>query len=216
MLSLELVLETSGQMMDNPLMKDRDERFFPAAEVSLAVLIDRGKAGDTGAMETLYHRFKTSFFNLARRYSRDRATAEDLLQDIFIKIFTHLEDVKTADTFPAWAYRIALNTCFSHLRDKKTETQKTVPLADLEFTIHSGKADGFESDLRRPLEDAIGALPPRLKEIFLLHDVQGFKHEEIGRMLRLSVGTSKSQLFKARLKIRSFLKDRQIGPGERQ
>jgi RNA polymerase sigma-70 factor (ECF subfamily) len=63
-------------------------------------------------------------------------------------------------------------------------------------------------DVRKPLDDAIAGLPRRLKEIFLLHDVQGFKHGEIARMLGLSVGTSKSQLFKARLRIREFLKER--------
>ena len=68
--------------------------------------------------------------------------------------------------------------------------------------------------MRKPLEDAIAGLPRRLKEIFLLHDVQGFKHEEIASMLRLAVGTSKSQLFKARLKVRDYLKAHRIGPGE--
>jgi len=216
--SLMVALETGGRLVDNLPMSPVSDPPLAAAgspDVSLAVLIKRGQAGDAGAMETIYHRFKGPFFSLALRYGNDRATAEDLLQDIFIKIFTHLGDVRSAEMFPGWAYRIALNTCFSHLREKRTKTQRTVSLTDMGDTVHDERAGGTASDFRTPLQDAIGFLPPRLKEVFLLHDVQGFKHEEIAAMLRLSVGTSKSQLFKARLKIRNFLKTKSIGPGER-
>ncbi len=208
-------LEIAPKIMDNPFMSQRDDfdAAIPAPE-PLADLIARGRDGDDAALETIYHRFRVSFFGLARRYSGDRATAEDLLQDIFVKIFTHLDDVKSAEMFPGWAYRIALNTCFSHLREKRTSSGRTVALDDVEFAIPDASIKGPECDLRRPIEDAIALLPPRLKQIFLLHDVQGFKHEEIASMLRLSAGTSKSQLFKARLKVRAYLKARRIGPGE--
>lgn len=215
MSSPELVLEMSGQMGDNPYMTAADDMPIarPAA-ASLGVLIERGRGGDTLAMEAIYLRFKGAFFNLAYRYGGDRATAEDLLQDIFIKIFTHLEDVRSAEMFPAWAYRIALNSCYSHLREKKSKRDKTVSLNDLGDAVGTDDAASM-SDARKPLEEAIAGLPRRLKEVFLLHDVQGFKHEEIAAFLRLSVGTSKSQLFKARLKVRDYLKARRIGPGER-
>jgi RNA polymerase sigma-70 factor (ECF subfamily) len=81
-------------------------------------------------------------------------------------------------------------------------------MAAVEGTRHEARVDAEENDIRKPLDEAIAGLPARLREIFLLHDVQGFKHEEIARMLGLSVGTSKSQLFKARLKIREVLKAR--------
>ncbi len=201
-------LEISPRIMDNPFMSKME-----ASSESLADLIDRGRRGDAAALEAIYNRFRVSFFGLARRYAGDRATAEDLLQDIFVKIFTHLDNVKSAEMFPGWAYRIALNTCFSHLREKRATTARNVALDDGEFALPDGSSAGPESDLRKPLEEAVACLPARLKEIFLLHDVQGFKHEEIASMLRLSSGTSKSQLFKARLKIRQYLKARAIGPG---
>jgi RNA polymerase sigma-70 factor, ECF subfamily len=213
----ELVLEMRSQMVDNPPMAPADNDSTPRPAVSdtgLASLLDRSKEGDTLAMEAIYLRFKGAFFSLAYRYGGDRATAEDLLQDIFIKIFTHIEDVRSPEMFPGWAYRIALNSCYSHLREKKSKTRQTVSLSDIGDAIGSDDSAGTESDLRKPLEEAIAGLPRRLKEIFLLHDVQGFKHEEIASLLRLSVGTSKSQLFKARIKVRDFLKARRIGPGE--
>ena len=161
-------------------------------------------------MEGIYSRYKTALFNLAYRYTYNRAAAEDLLQEIFIKIFTHIGDVEQTKTFTAWVYRIALNTCFSYLREKRVELQKAVPLADVEGVVHEPGNAETDRDLRKSLDEAIAGLPPKLKEIFLLHDVQGFKHQEIARVLRLSVGTSKSQLFKARLKIREFLKKKRV------
>jgi RNA polymerase sigma-70 factor (ECF subfamily) len=217
MSSPELILEMGRQIVDNPLMakaSDDSPIRFTAPDTTLSHLLERSKDGDTTAMEAIYRRFKGAFFNLASRYGGDRATAEDLLQDIFIKIFNHIEDVRSPEMFPGWAYRIALNSCYSHLREKRSKNGRTVSLTDVGEMIALEGSERAESDLRKPLEDAIAGLPRRLKEIFLLHDVQGFKHEEIASMLRLSVGTSKSQLFKARLKIRDYLKARRIGPGE--
>jgi RNA polymerase sigma-70 factor (ECF subfamily) len=191
--------------------KEISSRSALSEDASLADFIRRAQGGDTGAMEAIYHRLKTPLFNLAFRYTFNRAVAEDLLQEIFLKVFSHLEDVQNMDTFVAWAYRIALNTCFSYLREKKVEFQKTVSLTDVEGTVQDIRGDvSPENDVRKPLDKAIETLPHRLREIFLLHDVQGFKHEEIAQMLGLSVGTSKSQLFKARLKLRDYLKDRRL------
>jgi RNA polymerase sigma-70 factor (ECF subfamily) len=87
-------------------------------------------------------------------------------------------------------------------------------LTDIEGTITDERAERVESDLKEPLEQAMASLPPRLRSVFVLHDVQGWKHEEIARMLGCTVGTSKSQLFKARVRLRGFLAARNIVPGE--
>jgi RNA polymerase sigma-70 factor (ECF subfamily) len=200
--------------MDNAAMSSPYEEApgIPVArqEPTLADLIERSRAGDAAAMERIYSRFKTALFNLAYRHTYNRATAEDLLQDIFIKVFTHLGNVKSAETFTGWVYRIALNTCYSHLLARRAEAEKTVPLDDVAGVLREGGDEKEAGDMRTPLEEAIGFLPARLRQVFLLHDVQGFKHEEIARMLGLAVGTSKSQLFKARLRIRGLLKARGI------
>lgn len=183
--------------------------FFSSYD-SLADLVRRSREGDTTAMEAIYLQFKKPLFNLAYRYTYDRATAEDLLQEIFLKIFTHMENVQRIETFVGWVYRIALNTCYSYLRRKRTELQRKLPLSEVEGIIGEETDSYQEASVKEHLEAAIERLPHKLKRIFLLHDVQGFKHEEIARLLGLSVGTSKSQLFKARMRVRDFLKNKQI------
>ena len=211
-------LALEGQMSDNTawISADALARMSPIVKQeldpseSLDVLLRRGLAGDPSALEGIYERFKRPVFSLARRYTRDDAAAEDLLQDIFIKIFTHLEKVKDTKTFAAWVYRIALNACYSYLREKKSHSQKTVPLAEVEGRMGEATYDSHEENLKKPIDEAIQSLPGKLRSVFLLHDVQGFKHEEIAKTLGCSVGTSKSQLFKARLKIRLYLKNKGI------
>ena len=211
-LSLNLRLHSRSQngVISNQCVKmgmpAEEERMKPE-EISL---IKRGQQGEAEAMEKLYDIYKKPLFNLIYRYTYDFAVAEDLLQDIFIKIFTHLKDIQTEGTFKGWVYRIALNTCYSYLRSSKSRLQKTVALDGVEHTLCQKQAEPRQREMKRPIEEAIRALPPRLKSVFLLHDVQGFKHEEISQVLGCAVGTSKSQLFKARLKLRNHLKDKQI------
>jgi RNA polymerase sigma-70 factor (ECF subfamily) len=169
-------------------------------------LIRRGKQGDPGAFEEIYERFKAPLFGLALRHTGDRSAAEDILQDTFIKVLTHLGDVRNEETFPAWVFRIAVNTCYSHLRGRRGRENRTVALSQVEGRREEAVYDAHETSLMGPLDEAIARLPEKLRMIFLLHDVQGFKHTEIGDMLGVSAGTSKSQLFKARLKMRKFLK----------
>ena len=176
---------------------------------SLIDLVKRSREGDMEAMEATYERYKRPVFNIIYRYTYNRDVAEDLLQDIFIKIFTHLHTLKGDDTFGGWLYRIAINTCYSYLRGEKSRFQKNVPLSEVEGKLEEKIDDSGDRMMRKTLEEAIQKLPHKSKTIFLLHDVQGFKHEEIAQTLGCSVGTSKSQLFKARMKIREYLKNKQ-------
>jgi len=207
-----MALSIRPEMTDNAFMSRPTDgaRGASPSESTLAELIERSKQGDASAMEMIYGRFRKALFGLAYRHTYNRTSAEDLLQDIFVKIFTNIDDVDRPETFTGWVYRIALNTCYSHLRERRVEIEKGVPLDDVEGVLRQNGDEEASHDIRGPLEEAVRRLPPKLRQIFLLHDVQGFKHEEIGRMMRLSAGTSKSQLFKARLKIRGFLKDRGV------
>jgi RNA polymerase sigma-70 factor (ECF subfamily) len=210
----ELALSPRLEFGDNAVMsrprQSASDKDLEVRQEGLGDLIIRSQAGETAAMEEIYRRFKTGLFNLAFRYSYDRSTAEDLLQEIFIKVFSNMDNVKNPDTFAGWIFRIGLNTCYSHLRSRRTEMEKGIPLENIEGTVQGSVVENPAEDARKPLDDGIAVLPNKLREIFLLHDVQGFKHEEIARMLGLSVGTSKSQLFKARLRMRAFLTDRGV------
>jgi len=224
MSAFSLLLAIPGRIGDNDLRAGY-ESFLEAAlgmerlrregpvwgtadKARLEDLVARGRAGEMTALEAIYEMFKGPVFGLVYRHAQDRAAAEDLLQDVFLKIFSHMSEVRDASTFPAWVYRIALNTAYSHLRQKRTQAGKVVPLADIEGRLEEPGTDPVERDLQGPLEEAIQALAPRLRTVFVLHDVQGFKHEEIARTIGCAVGTSKSQLFKARLRIRAQLRAR--------
>jgi RNA polymerase sigma-70 factor (ECF subfamily) len=224
--ALALSLAVPGEFVDNRVHDARAE-FLAAAEFMsstgrerpvwgsvdkalLAGLVERGRSGDLAAMESIYEMFKGPVFSLQYRHTMNQAVAEDLLQDVFLKVFSHLGDVRDVGTFPGWVFRIALNTCYSYLRQKKAQAGKTVALDEMEGRIVDESPAAVERDLKEPLDKAIQSLPPRLRSVFVLHDVQGYKHEEISKLLKCSVGTSKSQLFKARMKLRVLLKSRKV------
>jgi RNA polymerase sigma-70 factor (ECF subfamily) len=222
--SPDLILAIQGQIGDNTLREEyesfleaalameRDARDGPVWGTSdksrLTELVARGRDGDLAAVESIYEIFKRPVFGLVYRHTQNQAVAEDLLQDVFLKVFSNLRNVRDAATFPGWIFRIALNTCYSYLRQKKAQGEKTVPLDDLGGNVEDRRSEPVEEDLRGPLEQAIQTLAPRLRSVFLLHDVQGFKHDEVAKALGCSVGTSKSQLFKARIKVREFLRSK--------
>lgn len=223
--NLRAALATASRLGDNgsrifrvypsgviPLMtadkRDKGRDFCPVPQDSLSSLISRSQQGDEKAMEEIYSRYKRPLFNLAYRYTFDRIVAEDLLQDIFIRIFTHMGDVQRDETFVAWMYRIAINTCYSFLRRRKSRNGQMISLNGVEGKKEEAVYDDHEASLAAPLEQALRELPERLRTVILLHDVQGYKHGEIASMLGVSVGTSKSQLFKARLRVREWLKKR--------
>jgi RNA polymerase sigma-70 factor (ECF subfamily) len=194
---------------ENRIMTEEEKDLANGINLSdsffLKDLIRRGREGDIQALEAIYKQFKRPLFNLVYRYTYNSEVAEDLLQDIFLKVFSHLHDIRNAETFVGWIYRIAVNTCYSYLRRKKSQLQRTMPLNEVEGKIEVKTYKSGDEIVKKSLDDAIQNLPDKMKSIFLLHDVQGFKHKEISRMLGCSMGTSKSQLFKARMKIREFL-----------
>ncbi|RJQ85945.1 MAG: RNA polymerase sigma factor [Desulfobacteraceae bacterium] len=170
---------------------------------SLIDLVKRCQDGDSNAMETVYNHYKSPLFNLAYRFAKNYAASKDLLQDIFINIFSHIDGLRTPEAFNGWLYRVAINSCISFVRQKRKVHE--VSLDEIENTIC---AEDVHSPMRQQLEEAVGTLPIKQKTVFLLHDVQGFTHAEIAGMTRLTEGTSKSQLFKARMKIRNYLRSK--------
>ncbi len=196
-------------VMDHNKNEDKNKTDFEDAEL-LNNLVRRSREGDSHSMGLLYEQYKGRMFSLAYRYTYNAAAAEDLLQEVFIRVFTHLDTLDRDEAFAGWMYRIAVNTCLSYLRSNKKVLQQAVPLSSIEYTVGENTQIVSEKMLDKPLEEAIQSLPTKLKSVFLLHDVQGFKHREISQILGCTVGTSKSQLFKARMKIRQKLEKKQL------
>lgn len=163
--------------------------------------VKRCQDGDVTAMELIYNAYRSSLFNLAYRFTREFSQAEDLLQDIFLKIYANIKKLKSPEAFNSWLYRIAANTCISFARKKgKTKEIALEEIGDI------GAPENDGNQIRLQLEKAMHILPPRQKIVFQLHDIQGFTNIEIAKIMRCSEGTAKSQLFKARMKMRNLLR----------
>ena len=176
-----------------------------------AEAIERAKLGDEAAFETLYHLHKRRVYSLCLRMVSNPAQAEDLAQEAFLQLFRKVSTFRGESAFSTWLHRMTVNVVLMQLR------KKNLPQVSLEETIEtdeeSQKKELGAEDLklagsidRLQLERAIDRLPPGYKTVFVLHDVEGFEHNEIAEMVGCSIGNSKSQLHKARLKLRDYLK----------
>lgn len=173
-------------------------------------VIRRAQHGDADAFASLFHTHKTRVYSLCLRMTNNTAEAEDLTQDAFLQVFRKLPTFRGDSALSTWLYRIAVNTVLMHFR-KKTLRQFSLD----EPYEHEGKLVRHEygsrdgrlasSVDRIALIQAIKELPSGYRTIFLLHEVDGYEHREIAGLLNCSVGNSKSQLHKAKLRIREFL-----------
>ena len=157
--------------------------------------------GRADAFEALYRRHSAGIFSLAMRMLQNRADAEDLLQEIFLQAYGKLPSFQRRSAFGTWLYRLAVNRCLDHLRSKASKQQaRTEPLtAVVPGSRTSGGTRGIE------LERAIGNLPASTRAAFLLHDVEGYEHGEVSEIMGIAVGTSKSLVHRARMKLRGYL-----------
>ena len=183
-----------------------------AADDALAA---RLRDGDVTAYEELYRRHGARLYNLAFRMLGQAADAEDLLQETFLQVFRRIDTFKGDAAFGTWLYRMTTNLCLDRLRSKMGKSERqTSSLDDVREWRFAGKGTLDGGVKRIDLERAIATLPEACRAAFVLHDVEGFEHQEVGRMLGVSDGTSKSQVHKARMRIRAFLlSERSSSPG---
>jgi RNA polymerase sigma-70 factor (ECF subfamily) len=176
-----------------------------------AEAIERAKQGDGEAFETLYGLHKRRVYSLCLRMTGNTAEAEDLTQEAFLQLFRKIATFRGESAFSTWLHRMAVNVVLMHLR------KKGLPVVPLDDTLESDddvpKKEPGAPDLaltgsvdRLQLQRAIGDLPPGYRTIFVLHDVEGYEHNEIAGLVGCSIGNSKSQLHKARVKLRELLK----------
>lgn len=172
-------------------------------------LIRLSQAGHGEAFGQLVERYKTKVFSLAYGLTRDRATADDLAQEIFIKVYFALPKFRFQSEFGTWLYRVAVNHIRDYLRKSKHRRRdlplEKVPEIRMATENRSGEV-GREEELREVVLRAVDRLPEKHRVILTLRDVQGFSYEEIGRVLGLSPGTVDSRLFRARKKLMAILK----------
>lgn len=175
-----------------------------------AQAIADAKKGDAAAFEFLYHAQKRRVYSLCLRMTGDAAEAEDMTQEAFLQMFRKIGTFRGEAAFSTWFHRLTVNLVLMRLRKKGLwVTSLDEPAQDSEDnrTPQVGAPDTalLGSVDRIVLEKAIQALPPGYRTIFQLHDVEGYEHREIAGMIGCSVGNSKSQLHKARMKLRELL-----------
>lgn len=177
-----------------------------------ATALARAQAGDHVAFAHLYSLHKRRIYSLCLRMVGNTAEAEDLTQEAFLQLHRKISTFRGDSAFSTWLHRLAINVVLMHLR-KKGLPQVSLDEA-MEPTHDDGPGRSFGApDLsltgsidRLALERAVGDLPAGYRLIFVLHDVEGYEHNEIAGMLDCSIGNSKSQLHKARLKLREALR----------
>jgi len=171
-------------------------------------------SGDMAAFDTLYQRHFRRVFALCLRMTRNSTEAEDLTQETFIQVFRHLAGFRREAAFTTWLYRLTVNQVLMHFRRRGVRLEQTTPDGELPVQTVAGTANPRRMPVveRLALEAAISELPAGYRLVFILHDVEGYDHPEIARMVGCAVGTSKSQLHKARLKLRSLLGQGAVAP----
>lgn len=169
-------------------------------------LAGRIQAGDGTAFEELYRQHGTRLYNLAYRMAGSAQDADDLLQDIFLLAYRKLSSFRGESSLGTWLYRLGMNHCLDVLRSRQARMgQQTDSLDEEGAAPIASPRPAIGAVSRIDLERAIGHLPRACRAAFLLHDVEGFGHNEVGTILGISEGTSKSQVHKARLRIRAYL-----------
>lgn len=175
-----------------------------------AQAIDGCVAGDPQAFEVLYNLHKRRVYSLCLRMVRDPAEAEDLSQEAFLQLFRKIGTFRGDSAFSTWMHRLTVNIVLMRIRKKGLDQVSLDQDRDDGQDLPPKEYGSEDIDLlglvdRITLERAIAALPRGYRTVFVLHDVEGYEHNEIARRMGFSVGNSKSQLFKARLKLRSLL-----------
>jgi len=174
-----------------------------------AELVERARLGDREAMADLYRAHSSRVYTVVRRLAGDDALAEDLAQDAWIRAFRKLDLFRGEASFGTWMYRLATNMALNRLRRRgrrdevEREAEILRPAASLDDAVIN----------QRLLAEALDRLPPGYRRVLVLHDVEGRTHEEIAELLDVAPGTSKSQLHKARARMRELLEP---GSAERE
>jgi RNA polymerase sigma-70 factor (ECF subfamily) len=214
-------MTTTTETLEYPIWQDATEiesvnknnSFIKASEkLDLASakdfeLTQAAANGNMMAFEEIYNRHHRRVYSICLRMLQNATEAEDLTQDVFIQLHRKIGSFRGDSAFTTWLHRLTVNQVLMHFRKRNVKFEKTTEEGETPVQIVSGTSNPMKMPVvdKIAIEDAIGQLPDGYKNVFVLHDVEGYEHEEVARILGCSVGTSKSQLHKARLKLRKLL-----------
>jgi RNA polymerase sigma-70 factor (ECF subfamily) len=190
---------------DQLIVADTEKETAPNSDFALA---QSAANGDMSAFEELYQRHNRRVYSLCLRMTQNPPEAEDLAQEVFIQLFRKIGSFRGDSAFTTWLHRMTVNQVLMHFRKRSVKLEQTTEEGDTPVQVVVGTGNPMTMPVvdRIALDKAISQLPPGYRTVFLLHDVEGYEHEEIARQLGCSVGTSKSQLHKARMKLRVLLR----------
>jgi RNA polymerase sigma-70 factor, ECF subfamily len=194
----------SSRQRDPAKVPSKDAGDVRRADLELA---KRCRNGDADAFEELYRQHAGRLFNLTSRMMASPQEAEDLLQEVFLHAYRKLGSFRGDSSLATWLYRLGMNQCLDHLRGRHARMNQTTDSLDADAAAEPAAPTPATPIAvnRIDLERAIGRLPEGCRAAFLLHDVEGFEHNEVAAILGVSEGTSKSQVHKARMKLRAML-----------
>jgi RNA polymerase sigma-70 factor (ECF subfamily) len=205
--------EGGRRVEPSEIARENSENSAPPEDASLAAGC---LAGDLQAYERLYKLQGARMKNLARNLLGSATDAEDAVQDTFLKIQRGIGSFRGQSAFVTWAFRILVNTCHDLRRSRVRRKEQTQNESNDATPIPEPRAPGAHPTLRMALERALGTLTRHQREVFLLYEVEGFRHAEIASMLEISETASKNTLFQAKKNLRGMLEPpRSVGGGGR-
>jgi len=212
-------MSTITKTLDYPIWQEKTavkdekkESVDPKEVVSLSSMKDfsltqAAANGDMAAFEEIYNRHHRRVYSICLRMLQNATEAEDLTQDVFIQLHRKIGSFRGDSAFTTWLHRLTVNQVLMHFRKRNVKFEKTTEEGETPVQIVGGTENPRKMPIvdKIAIESAIALLPNGYRNVFVLHDVEGYEHEEVARILGCSVGTSKSQLHKARLKLRKLL-----------
>jgi RNA polymerase sigma-70 factor (ECF subfamily) len=173
-------------------------------------LVERCRNGDLAAFETIYRAHSGRLYSVACRMIGNPTEAEDLLQEVFLAAHRKLDTFRGESALGTWLYRLATNLCLDHLRSRAAKSSQLTDSLDddARWPDAGSRALAERTVAKMDLERALAQLPDGCRAAFLLHDVEGLEHREVAGILGIAEGTSKSQVHKARLRLRAILGQR--------
>jgi len=164
-------------------------------------------AGDPDAFEKLYRKYYKRVYSLCLRMLGDPTLAEDMAQEVFLQVYRKIGSFRGDSAFTTWLHSLTVNQVLMHFRKRGVRLEQTADEGEFANIVDTPLQSTRRTSIidRLALDKAIAQLAPGYRTVFVLHDVEGYEHEEIAEMLGISVGTSKSQLHKARMRLRDWL-----------